>query len=47
MTPAAAEVLPLFDPVAGSLYDAIEWGQSYADDLLTYREDPWYWSHSA
>lgn len=41
------QVLPLFDGIASVVYEAIEHGAEYADDLLDYSDDPWYWSHSA
>jgi hypothetical protein len=47
MVPTSAQVMPMFDPIAKPIYEAIYSGVGYADDLLNYTDDPWYWSHSA
>lgn len=47
MIPTPAQVMPLFSTVAPAVYDAIDHGSGYADSLLPYSADPWYWSHSA
>lgn len=40
-------ILPLFEPIADLAYDATDHGIEYADGLLAYTNNPWYWSHSA